>query len=157
MRRLYLLLGMILALVLLAGCEGDQLFTGSQWDVGDNHVSFSHGVAELDTAGNRLLLKFDLISGSSYPTAQATVENISTLSVNQSREVTVRLSLSQSETFESKPADTEATATIIFTRFDISPFGGVTGTIEGMARSIENPGDAPVLLEASFTDVPITN
>jgi hypothetical protein len=157
MRRLSWFFCVILALVLLAGCEGDQLFVGSQWDVGDNHVSFSHGVAEWDTADNKLVLKFDLITGSSYPTAQVTVEKVSTLGVNQSREVAVKINLSKDESFESKPSDTEATAAIIFTRFDISPFGGVTGTIEGMARSVENPGDAPVLLEASFTDVPITN
>ena len=155
MRRLYLLLCLPLALILLAGCEGDQLFMGSQWDVGGNHISFSHAVAEFD-GYQTIELKFNRLSGSSWPNAQVTVEDLIHLSITQG-EATVRINLSPTVSFISQPSDTEANAYVTFTWLDLSTYGSVSGTIEGMARSVEHPGDAPVLLQASFTDVPIKN
>jgi hypothetical protein len=159
MKYILSLSAIVLAMLLMAGC-GDDIanpFTGSQWDVADNHISFSHAVAEWDTADNKLVLKFDLLSGSSYPTATVTVEKVTTLAINSPREVTVKISISNGVTYESKPTDTDAQATITFTQLDLTTFGAASGTITGMAQRTENLSEAPVELSADFNGVPITN
>ncbi len=159
MRAIAVIMTILLSYQLFIGCnEGTgNPFTGSQWDVGQHHVSFSHAVAEWNTAENALILKFDLLSGSTYPDAVVRVEEVSTLTVNVPREVTVNLAISQTLNFECDPDDPDASATITFTRFDLAPLGAVSGYIEGNAKWLEEPGEAPVALIAQFENVIVTN
>jgi len=142
-----------------AGCnEGTgNPFAGSQWDVGEHHVSFSHAVADWNTTANRLDLKFDLLSGATYPDATVLVDSVSTLTVNTPRQCSITISVAQGITYECDPADPDAVAEITFTRLDLGPLGAVTGTITGMAKSVENPADAPVEITASFENVAVVN
>jgi hypothetical protein len=149
----------MLCCALALGC-GEGLgnpFGGSQWDVGTHHISFSHGVADWQTATDTLVLKFNLLTGSAYPDATVTVADISTLSVNQPKVVPVHIAISQDTTYESNQSDLGAQATLTFSRLDLTTLGGVSGTITGNARRVPDDGLQPVTLEASFDDTPITN
>jgi hypothetical protein len=143
----------------ISGCNSGigNPFAGGQFDVGSHHLSFSHAVADWQTANDRMVLKFDLLSGSSFPTASVTIENISTVQVNVEYDTTVDIAISQGNTYKSSPTTAGATAKIKFTQFDLSPTGAVTGIITGMAQSVENPSQAPVDLAADFADVLISN
>jgi len=158
MKSIPLFAAILVAVAILAGCEGaGNPFTGSQWDIGVHHVSFSHAVADWDTANNRLELKFDLLSGATYPHALVTIDEVSTLTTNQPRDVDITVAISQGMTYECVAGDPDINATITLTRLDLAPVGGVSGTITGMARRVENPSDAPVALTASFENVVVMN
>jgi hypothetical protein len=149
----------LFAILLLTGC-GESVgnpFTGSQWDVGVHHVSFSQAVAEWNTADNTLILKFDLLSGSSYPTARVTINEVTTLAVNSPRQATVQISISKDLSFESNIPDPDAQAVITFTRLDLNPLGGVSGTITGMSQNMGNQSEPPVDMFAAFENVPVIN
>jgi hypothetical protein len=141
------------------GCENGigNPFAGAQFDVGDHHLSFSHAVADWDTANDRLVLKFDLLSGSSYPTATVTVENVSTIEANVQRAVTVDVAVSANTSYKSASNIPNANAMITFSQFDLGPVGAVSGTNSGAAQSVQNPSDTPVDLTADFQDVLISN
>ena len=149
----------LFAILLLTGCgEGvGNPFSGSQWDVGVHHVSFSHAVAEWDTAEDMLILKFDLLSGSSYPTARVTINEVSTLAVNSPRQATVKISISKNLSYESNIPDQDAQAVITFTRLDLNTLGGVSGTITGKSQNMGDQSEQPADLFAAFDDVAITN
>lgn len=157
--RIFTILAAIAIPILLltaTGCETSNPFSGSTWNAGIHTVSFSHGVADWSTADNKLILKFDLITGTSYPVAQVDVASVTTLTVNQPREVPVTLGISATENFHTVAGDPDATATVVFTRLDVGPLGAVSGNITGKLRSVENPSET-VVLQATFADVPIVN
>ena len=158
MKPVYTLIAVLAACLVATACEGTgNPFAGSQWDVGVHHVSFSHGVAEWNTAENRLELKFDLLSGATYPNALVVVDEVTTLTINSPREVTVRINISQNLSYEADPAFSGANATVTFTRLDLDPLGAVSGTIDGTVRDVLNPTDPPVALQATFADMIVTN
>jgi hypothetical protein len=132
-------------------------FAGGQFDVGEHHLSFSHSVAEWDTAHDKLVLKFDLLTGSAFPYAAVTVEEVSTIQVDKQREVKVDIFLSEDKSYKSSPDLPDANAMITFSQFDLSPVGAVSGTISGLAQWVEEPIETPVDLVAEFQDVPIAN
>jgi hypothetical protein len=159
MRRIiaFLFIGVLIAVAGM-GCESTgNPFTGSQWDVGANHLSFSHAVAEWDTANNQMILKFDLLSGSSYPTAEVTVKGVTTLSVGDTRDADVHVAISQGVEYECIAGDADVNATVTFTRLDLNPLGGVSGHITGMARRIGDPSEPLATLTGDFSDVIVTN
>jgi len=159
MRSAFLLAAMLSVCLFAAGCGsgiGNPL-SGGQFDVGLHHISFSHSVAEWDTTNNRLVLKFDLLSGAKYPYATATVEGVTTIKVDQERDVVVQINIAAGMSYESTPALPGATAKIIFSQFDLGPLGAVSGEINGMAQRIEDSGEAPVILYATFEDAPVSN
>jgi hypothetical protein len=137
------------------GCNSGigNLFAGSQWTVGANHVSFNHATATRDTTSNQLVLKFNLLSNASYPDAVVTVDNLTTLVINESREVTVVLKIAAGDTYQT---NTTAIATVTFSQLDFATTGAVSGTLTGQLQSVESPGDAPVDLSASFDDVMVS-
>ena len=141
--------------ILLTGCNSGigNPFTGSTWTVGPHTVSFNHATAERDTVNNRLLLKFNLLSNTTYPDAVITVENLTTLAINESREVTVVLQISQGDTYQT---DLNAIATITFSQLDFATTGAVSGVLTGELQHVEAPGDAPEITNAEFDDVPVT-
>jgi len=131
-------------------------FAGSQWDVGSNHVSFSHGVAQWDTVHNSLKLKFNLLSGTTYPDAVVEVANVTTLAVNDPREASVTISISQGMTYETITGDADASATITFSRLDLTTLGAASGTITGQLKRVEDPSEPPAVFTAGFDSAPIT-
>jgi hypothetical protein len=144
----------------LYGCGSEGIinpFSGSVWEVGNNNISFSHAVADWDTANNRINLKFDLITGASYPDAIASVEEVSTLTVNNAREVNVVVSIADGRTYACDPSNPDSNATVIFSRLDLNPLGGVSGRIDGMVQRVEDINEPPVELHATFESVPVTN
>jgi hypothetical protein len=145
----------ILVSFLGIGCDSGigNLFTGSQWTVGANNVSFNHATATRETTTNQLVLKFNLLSNASYPDAVVTVDNITTLQVNESREVTVVLKIAAGDTYQT---ETDAIATITFSQLDFATTGAVSGTLTGLLQHVETPADAPVDLSASFEDVMVS-
>jgi len=159
MRRTLAYLTMGIMIVLLGfGCESSgNPFAGSQWDVGVHHLSFSRGTAEWDTANNQLILKFDLLSGSSYPTAEVTVESVTTLDVGDTRNADIHIAISQGMEYECVAGDADYNATVTFTRLDLTPLGAVSGTIQGTARRIGDPSEPPVDVTGEFQDVIVTN
>ncbi len=159
MRRSCFLAITLLTCLLFCGCNSGtgNPFAGSQWDAGVHHISFTQTVAEWNTALNRLELKFGLLSGSSYPNAIVIVEEVTTLTVNQPRDVTVNLEISQDLVFQVDPTFPDTNATITFTQLDLNTLGAVSGTITGMAREVGAPGLDPVALTAGFDQVIITN
>jgi len=159
MRRLITFVSIgILILFIGIGCEGTgNPFTGSQWDVGVHHLSFSRVAAEWSTADNQLILKFDLMSGSSYPTAEVTVDSVTTLNVGDTRDADVHVAVSQGVEYECIAGDIEINATVTFTRLDLTPLGAVSGSIQGMARRIGDPTEPLVMVTGDFKDVIVTN
>ncbi len=158
MRRIFSITALLVVSAILLGCESSgNPFAGSQWDVGIHHLSFSQVVAEWDTANNRMILKFGLLSGSSYPNAEVVVDGVTTLTVNQPRDCDVTVAVSQGEEYECIAGDADINATITFTRFDLGPLGAVSGQLTGIAQRIGVPSDPLVDLEGSFNDVIVTN
>jgi hypothetical protein len=99
------------------------------------------------------VLKFELISGTKYPSAQVIVEGVSYLHAGETRDVPVTVSIGEGVTYECDPSDPDANATIVFSRFDLAVYGAVSGEITGMARHVEDPDVQPVPLNADFNDV----
>lgn len=160
MRCSFIAAALLVIALSFTGCNGEGVgnpFGGSQWTVGQHHLSFSKGVADWDTANNRLVLKFSLSSGATYPNAEVIVEGVTTLAINVPKLVTVKIAIDMNTHYESKPSDTGAQATVTFTRLDITNLGGVSGEITGLTRSDENPSETPVNLQASFKNMPVTN
>jgi len=158
MRTIPVLFAIALLMLFSLGCESTgNPFAGSQWDVGEHHVSFSHAVADWNTTANILDLKFDLLSGSTYPDGTVTIDSVSTLTVNNPRQCLITMKVAAGITYVCNPADPDAVAEVTFTRLDLGPLGAVTGTITGMAKSVENPADAPVEITASFENVAVVN
>ena len=159
MRIVTILITSVLLLVMSAGCdEGTgNPFAGSQWDVGIHHVSFSHAVADWNTTENNLELKFDLLSGATYPDAVVLIDTVTTLAVNTPRECPITIIISQDLQFYCDPSDPDATAEITFTRLDLSPLGAVSGTITGWAKNSDDPGEPAVAISASFENIPVVN
>jgi len=152
------MIALLAACLVATGCEGSgNPFAGSQWDVGVHHVSFSQGVAEWNTAENKLELKYGLLSGATYPNALVVIDEVTTLTINQPREVSLTINISQDMTYEADPTLAPASCTVTFTRLDLTTLGGASGTITGLARRVGYPGEAPVVLTASFDDMVITN
>lgn len=155
MRRLfvYLLIGALIVIFGI-GCEGTgNPFTGSQWDVGEHHLSFSRARTTNDSAANRLILRFDLLSGTSYPKAEVTIDGVTTLNVGDTRDVDVHVAISQGVEYECIAGDVEINATVTITRLDLTPIGAISGTIQGMARRIGDPTEPLVMVTGEFQDV----
>jgi len=151
---------LLMTAMILGGCGGNGIanpFSGSVWKVGIHNVSFSHAVAKWDTANNRLDLKFNLITGTTYPDAVVSVPEVTTLTVNNPRSATVVIAIADGITYTCDPSNPHATATVIFSRLDLNPLGGVSGRIDGMAQRVEDPDEPPVEIHATFNSVPITN
>ncbi|MCX6647671.1 MAG: hypothetical protein NTY09_15115 [bacterium] len=129
------------------------LFTGSQWTVGANHISFNHVTAKRETAANQLVLEFNLLSNASFPDAMVIVDSLTTLQINESREVSVLLRIAAGDTYQT---GTDAIATIIFHQLDFAATGAVSGTLSGQLQHVETPDEAPVDLSASFEDVMVS-
>lgn len=159
MRIVTILTTCILLLGLSTGCnEGaGNPFAGSQWDIGIHHVSFSHSVADWNTAQNQLDLKFDLLSGAQYPDAVVNIDEVTTLSVNTPRDIELTIMISQDLQFYCDPTDPDAMAQVTFTRLDLSPLGAVSGTISGFAKDANDPSQPAVAISASFENVPVVN
>jgi len=151
--RYFQIIGILI--IFLSGCDiGEGVpsaFNGGDIYVGSHHLTFEVSQATWSPDNDELVIDFQRVSN--WPNATMTITDISEVEVGESVSCSAEIEVDQDTSYTAGPLVSGADVTIKFTRLDLRIAGGVSGTIYGHARSVENPGDSPVSLTGSFEDI----